>query len=421
MKTKQIPQQSKPHRRSRERGVALALALFAMAALLVGATGALFVSADDLQATRNYRGAQQVHFAAESGLTHALQNVNAVGIVDFQQELVDNWDDWLDDDEIEFEALPGFTYSVVPIADAANPSQLGWLRATATGPEGVSNVAVARVQQSNIPGTAPGAIYLANDDPTDSEFIGNNFYVDGNDYNLDGTPNPTGKATPGIAARNEENTLEAIDSLQDNGSQSDNVQGQGYQAGPPIIPSIKTAPTGASVDQLNNLIDTLLAQPGVNEYSNTTINNKNSATFNAPTCGIGCCEPPSNNPKISHFTADDLTIKGNGNVSGCGIMIVEGDFTIQGTLDFAGLVLVRGGTSIEPDSETGFLGNALLYGSLWTSNLNLLVGGSATVKYSSEALSFANSVIPPGALPAPLDVLALVDCAQVPAGTSGCP
>lgn len=405
--------------RDGERGVALALALFAMAALVVGATSALYVGSDNIQASRNYRGAAQAHFAAESALTHALQRVNAVGVINYQNEVVDEWDNWLGDDAQPF-TLDGYEYTVTPLGDATDPAERGWLRATATGPEGIVNVAVARVQQGNIPGVAPGAIYLANNDPTNSTFQGANFLVNGNDHNLDGTINPTSIPQPGIATRTETNTNEALASLGVDGL--DNIQGLGYQAGPPIVPSIKTAPAGANVSQLNALVDSLLEQPH-NTYDYTQINNKNSGSFAAPSCGIGCCTPPANNPKISHFTADQLNIKGNGNIAGCGIMIVDGDFVINGTLDFAGLIIVRGGTSIEPepDSELGITGSASIYGSLWTSNLNLTVGGSAMVKYSTQALAFANMVIPGGAVPAPLNVLALVNCAQVPAGTAGCP
>jgi hypothetical protein len=409
-----------PRGQGSEQGVALALAIFVMAALAVGATSALFVGSDDIQASRGYRGAAQAHFAAESGLSHAVQNINAVGIVDFEQQVVDNWDDWLGSAALPFPALTGFTYEVEPLADATNPAQVGWLRATANGPENVRNVTVARVQQSSIPGTAPGAIYLANDDPTNSNFVGNNFLVDGNDHFINGTPNPAGEANPGIATRNDTNTQEAAGSLNP-ANQLDNIQGLGYQAGPPIVPSIQTAPSAANASQLNALADALASQPGVYDSDTTQINNSNKTLFQSPTCYIGCCDGVTNSPKISHFTADSLVMKFNGNITGCGIMIVDGDLSIQGTIDFLGLIIVRGYTTIEPSSDLGIIGNATVYGSLWTSNLDLNVGGSAVVKYSSQALAFANEVISSGAFPAPINVLALVNCAQVPAGTAGCP
>ncbi len=103
-------------------------------------------------------------------------------------------------------------------------------------------------------------------------------------------------------------------------------------------------------------------------------------------------------------------------------MIVEGDLTIQGTLQFKGLVLVRGRTNVVQDpSETDITGNVTVYGSLWTQDVNLVVGGSAIVDYSSNALQLANQVGGGGTLPAALVVTSLADCAQLPAGVDGCP
>jgi hypothetical protein len=393
-----------------ERGVVLAAVIFSLAALLIGSAGALLIGSGDIQATRNYRGASQATFVAESALTHALQDVNAVGVISYENEVVDGWSNFLGSAPRDF-GVGGWQYAVQPVADPANPTQQGWFVASAAGPEGVRATAVASVARSNIPGTAPGAIYLANDNPTDATFQGNNFLVDGNDHNLDGTPG-TEPAVPGIATRNDTNTQQTIGAL--GGAQLDNVEGLGFQAGPPPVPAIQTAPSGASVGQLNALIDSLLAQPH-NAFNTTQINNSNNATFAG--CALGC---PSD-PKISYFTANELKIRGNGNIEGYGVMIIDGDLTIQGTLDFYGLILVRGETAINEDSELGITGNATVYGSLWTANLNLVVGGSALVNYSSQALAFADQVIPNGGFPTPLNVVALVDCSQVPGGLHGCP
>ena len=108
-------------------------------------------------------------------------------------------------------------------------------------------------------------------------------------------------------------------------------------------------------------------------------------------------------------------------MEGAGVLVIEGDLTIQGSLVFKGLVLVRGRTSVETDSETTVTGNAAFYGSLWTNDLNLRVGGSAVAKYSSAALALANAVGGGGALPAPLQITSLADCSQLPAATGGCP
>lgn len=397
------------HRTSRraERGVALPFALFAIVGLLIGSTGALLIGAGDVQATRNYRGAQQVHFVAESGLTHALQKVNAVGIVNFENEVVDNWANWLGTAPRAFPGLAGYTYTVTPVANPASPDNLGWLIARANGPEGVANTVVARVQQSNVPAASPGAVYLANDDPTETEFRGTNFELDGNDTNLDGSVG-SGADVPGLATRNETNTLEAISEL--SGSQYDGVLGLGYQAGPPEVPSVMTASTGPSVDQINTIVESLLALPGVNTSSNTSI--EGNAVF-------GTVEAP----EIWHFTAEELTVRGAGTVNGAGILIIDGNLSVLGTLDFAGLVIVRGETQIGQSADDGTIvsGTASIYGSLWTNNINMVVAGSALVQYSTQGLALADQAGQGGLLPAPLNVLGLVNCQQVPPGTSGCP
>ena len=93
----------------------------------------------------------------------------------------------------------------------------------------------------------------------------------------------------------------------------------------------------------------------------------------------------------------------------------------EGSLTFKGLVLVRGRTSVSSDNETTLTGNATFYGSMWTNDLNLTVGGSAIAYYSSDALALANLVGGGGALPAPLVVTSIADCAAVPSGSGGCP
>ena len=98
---------------------------------------------------------------------------------------------------------------------------------------------------------------------------------------------------------------------------------------------------------------------------------------------------------------------------------MEGDLTIQGSLSFSGLIIVRGRTRvIGTTTETG---NATLYGALWTNDLNLTIGGSAVMNYSSAALAFANQASGGMTLPTPVQLTSLIDCSQAVAGTSGCP
>lgn len=401
--TRRLPRRpgttSRSRRRPGQEGIALILALFGLATLLMMAATALVVGSGDLRATRNYRGAMQAHFVAESGISEALQVMNGPGVVHFRNDVVTPWLT-LWGGQRGFTPLWGFTYNVSSSATVGDEANSGQLVATANGPESVKNVVVANVKRSNIPSTAPGAIYLASDAATNSTFNGNAFTVDGNDHLMTGglTGNPP---VPGISTRNDTNTQETLSSL--SALQKDNVTGLGYIPGPPIVPSVKTSPAAPSTTQLNQMINDLLARPVENHPENQINGNATLGTTAAP--------------KIVHFTdAGGVTIKANGNAQGAGIMIVEGNLTIQGNFNFKGLILVRGTTQV-----TEVTGNATVYGSIWTSDVQLQVAGSAIVNYSQQALALANTVAGGGALPAPVTVTSLVDCADIPPHTGGCP
>jgi len=264
---------------------------------------------------------------------------------------------------------------------------------------------VARVTRSNIPSTAPGAIYLSQNGQTNATFNGSGFLIDGNDHNYTGGLANPNHAIPGLSTRNDTNTQEAINSLSTN--QRNDVIGLGYIAGSPSVPSILTSPAAPTPAQLNQVAADLLARPGVVSVSDTEVHG--TATFGTEA-----------QPQITYFNnSSGVTIKANGNSSGAGVLIVEGDLTIQGSIEFKGLIIVRGRTRVI--GTTDDTGNATVYGSLWTNDLNLTVGGSALLYYSSQALSLANQVSGGTALPAPVVVSSLIDCSQAVAGTGGCP
>src|SRR5579871_4515097 len=102
--------------RSRRRssgGFALVLVLFVLLTLALVTAGTLLGTSANLRATRNYRGAQQVHFVAESGISMALQKVNAVGVVNFQNDVVNQWAAVFGGTGAQpFAPLPGFSFTV---------------------------------------------------------------------------------------------------------------------------------------------------------------------------------------------------------------------------------------------------------------------------------------------------------------------
>jgi len=380
----------------------MAIALFTLMVFIVLAATSSLIASSDVRATRDARGGSQAHFAAESAIAEALQRVNAPGVVNFQNDVVGQWAGVWGAGTHTFGPVSGCTYTVTPVASATDPTNAGRLIATANGRESVHNVVVANVVRSDIPSTAPGAIYLANDQATNATFKGDAFSIDGNDHNYTGGAGPA-PPVPGLSTRNDTNRQEAVASL--DAGQKDNIRGLGF-SNSPLTPSIMTSPAAPSIAQMNQIIDDLLALPSVVPYGDNNINGHADFGTNAA-------------PQISHFTnTDGVTIKANGDASGAGIMIVEGDLTIQGNLHFNGLILVRGRTSVQ---VTEVIGNATLYGSLWTQDIDLNVGGSAVVNYSTQALALANQVGGTHPLPSPLKVLSLADCGMMPSGVGGCP
>jgi hypothetical protein len=388
--------------------VALVFTIFAVAALLVAITGALVTGSANSKASWNYRGASQAHFVAESAVTDALQNINGTGVINYQADVVNGWTTRWPTNYFprNFAPLNGFSYTVTTVA-GANPQNLGRLIATATGPDGLTNRVVADLMRSDKPSTAPGAIYLATDASVNSTFIGNNFLVDGNDHNYTGGYGPAG-AVPGISTRTDTNTQDALTSL--GNAQKDNVQGLGYQAGPPIVPSISTSPSAPTISQMDQFIADLQAAPGATVCPCDVLNN----SCTAPGCAFGN-PPPASPPLCTIVTAGDgneFEIPMSGNLNGCGVLIIDGDLEVKGTIGYKGMILVKGKLRV--------IGDATIYGTLWAQGIELDVGGSGIVYNSSQALALANNIIPAGALPTPMTVTSLADCAEVPAGVGGC-
>ena len=86
-------------------------------------------------------------------------------------------------------------------------------------------------------------------------------------------------------------------------------------------------------------------------------------------------------------------------------MIVENALNINGNFTFHGLIIVRGTTAV-----TDVTGSASIFGSIWTTDFNLTVGGHADIQYSSQALALAgNSGGGTNPLPAPVIVTSWLD------------
>jgi hypothetical protein len=370
-----------------ERGIAMALCLFVLAALSGMTVAALNMSRSDIVTARNYRSASQGLATAEAGLAHAIQIINQVGVISLHADVVNVWPGGA----APFGANPNpmqqktsYAYAVTIAADPYHPLDVNRALMTArgTGSDNSLRSVKAFVIKSDIPNAPPGAIYLATDSNTNATFNGNNFGINGNDVNFTNGLPGTATAVPGLTTRTETNAQEARNSL--NSTQKNNVQGLGFIPGPPATPSI-SAVNGPSSAQINQLITDLLTRPHVTLNDSHINGNAAYGTEAAP--------------QITYLNNGGGVTFGNGNVTGYGILVVENSLTLNGNLDFKGLVIVRGSTNV-----TQVTGSATVWGSIWTTDFNLTVGGHADVQYSSQALAIAHQAGGPGALPAPVKI-----------------
>lgn len=353
--------------RGREHGAALVATILMLASLFGLTVAGLTAAASSVQISNHYRSGVQALLAAETGILHSAKTLDGMGIIRFDNEVVPYWSTLFGTATRSMPGHSSITYSVSATADAGNPLQRMALLSTGNSPRNARRQVRAHVTLDGA--FSPGAIYLPGNSVS-TTFNGNSFLVDGNDYNVGGGLNPDGEDRPGIGVLNGGNVPTVSGAL--NGIQLDNVIGLG---GFPSV--LRTAgPTTARIT--NEIAPGILAIPGV--VTNPTLNGNDIFGTLA-------------SPQITHFTGD-VTI--NGNVTGAGILIVDQGLRISGDMSFVGLIIVRGTTQI-----TSVLGNATVLGSLWTTDLQLTVAGSAGVFYSSEALetmnaAFGGNVLPQG-------------------------
>lgn len=358
-----------------DRGFAMAGLLLAILVLTIAGTYSVMHSAIDTRITGHYDTGNRAFYAAESGLMHALNSMNGAGVLNFQSEVANRWDVLLGSGWFALPSDPKSGYSVAATADAANPRDRGVLVSTGRGPLAARRAVQMTLGKGAYAGP-PGAIHIAADTGVTSTFNGNAFEVDGNNRNRFGALVNDGRVIPGISTRNSQVANSVANSL--NHLQKDNVRGSGFSLSP-LTPSVMPA-GGPSVEQLDYFVAELLTNPTT--FTTSQRNFNGNATFGTLAA-----------PQVTYMTNPDVRL--NGNASGVGILIADGSINISGTLDFTGLVIVRGDTVINETGTTAdgttVLGNATILGSLWTGNLSIRVGGSAILDYCHECLMLVDS------------------------------
>jgi hypothetical protein len=360
-----------PNNRDDERGSSLVWTLLVVFSLLALTVASLLGTRFDTKISSNYQSGIQALFAAESGLFHAQELINERGVVNFDNDIIANWGSLFGSSTLAIQGYPQFTYSVAAASDSIDPANFMTLTSTGGAPNESRRTVAARLTVNGV--FSPGAIYLPGDSVSPN-FNGDSFLIDGHDTNLDGTLHPSGDV-PGIGTRAtaaQQGVLAAL-----SGQQADNVIGQGG------APSVRLS-NGFTTSQLDTVtVPAILAGPGV--VNNPALNGHD--TFGT-----------RDSPQITHFSTS-VTI--NGNLSGYGILIVDQGLTLSGSSTFTGLIIVKGTTQL-----TATQGDTTILGALWTTDLQLTVGGNASVTYSSQALALVNALFSTPVLPRRVRVVA---------------
>ncbi|MBI4517683.1 MAG: hypothetical protein HY699_17900 [Deltaproteobacteria bacterium] len=365
------------------RGFALFPTFLLLVLIASLAVTGLTLSSLDLRSTSHYRTGNQALVSAESGLIHGLSAMNTRGVQSFNLDVVQQWSTLWGASAKTMPSYSDYTYTVVVAADAANPDDRGTITATGTAPLQAQRRLRVALVRSGI-GGSPGALYLASDTLSASTFNGNSFNVDGNDHNTNDSLNPSGPLMPGISTRNDSVTSQLSGSL--NNQQKNNVLGLGFSSNP-LTPSVMTT-GGPSVADLDTMTSRILSKAGVVNISASNFNNSYNGSWGSEAA-----------PQITHLTAADVTI--NGNITGAGILIVDGSLTVSGTIDFIGWIIVRGDTvidangyayGIDNNDETTVQGTATIVGALWTGDMRVTVGGHANIDYCQSCMNLVDSI-----------------------------
>lgn len=364
----------RPPQRSGEHGFVMISTVLLLLLLATIGAASLTLSGIDLRTGTNYQTGRQAFFSAESGILHALGVINARGVQDFSADISDptEWGVLFGAATKTMAGDPNVSYTISVQADPADPMNAGFI--VATGASRLQGQRSVRVSLRKGLSADPGALYLANDLVVPAFGARDQFLIDGNDHTLTGDLNPAGPLKPGISTRNDAVTQAAIDTLSD--PQKLRVQGLGYDAST-NTPSVATT-DGPSVSQLDQIIDHILSTNAVNEVNDTVLAAGEYGTLAAP--------------QVTHLTNDHVRL--DGTMTGVGILIAEGEFTINGSANFIGWVIIRGDTVLNTNTadDTLAAGNATILGSLWTGDLVVQVGGSAIIDLCEECMSIANGL-----------------------------
>lgn len=366
-----------------EEGVALVTSLLVLALLALLAPIIVRRTADDIGRTESFKESRTAFYIAEAGLEQAKASVKAANFDSVLSGPDGSTATTSDNGTFSVAggstvtiggsqyiqvSFNGGTYSARFYDNNDGDSNLtkdvdgiGYINAIGSYKNSTKTIR-AMVRKQNInPSNFPAAVTLVG--PTASiTGQGSGFTVSGNGTATDGTADPNCTSQNGVATE----ASGANTTTTWGGGAQNQISGVGGTT--PDISNSQTTFTYTEALAFYNQI-----KPLATVQSDSTISGGTFGTIASP--------------QINYWSGN---LRTTGNVSGVGILIIDGDLDIQGSLDFQGVILI--GICSTCTGEIMGTGSATIYGAMVTgNNLNAAANftGNATIMYSCQALNNA--------------------------------
>ncbi|GEM_PF-3079174 len=364
-----------------DKGLALILSLFFLIALGLLAYVSVTFTSSDIKRGENSKQTRDAFYIADAGIEHAkftLKPLNfddvlaAGGILD------------LDGSGGATVTFNGGNYTVQVVDNDDGDSDLTLdsddilqISSTGTTSEGSTKQITALVKKFDLrPVDFPAAVSLVDPDG-DIEIASNAAYIEGNAYNYDPDPPNQPIDDPTCADKNGIATMDSSPDQTYQNNADDNITGTGG-----TTPNILTNDFTFTLQELQEIRNAFLPLATTTYIGDTSVS--------AVTLGTTA------NPIVA-YADESLTISGNS--SGAGILIVNKDFNVTGSLVYQGVILVGICDTCAGRFETG-IGGAEIYGAVVVANptgsnndeARIKMTGSANIYFSCDAIANATSL-----------------------------
>jgi hypothetical protein len=366
---------------SNENGIALILSIFFLITLgLLSYVSTRFTSSD-LERGEKSKQAMDAFYIADAGIEHAKFTVKPLS---FDDVLAAGGVLDLDGSGNATVSFNGGNYTVQVSdnddgdSDTTQDSD-GIIQIVSTGiaSDGTTKQITVLVKKFDLrPLDFPAAVSLVDPDG-DIEIASNATYIEGNAKNYDPDPPNQPIDDPTCADKNGVATMDSSPDQTYQNNADDNITGTGG-----TTPNILTNDFTFTLQEIQEIRNAFLP------LVTTTYNGDTS--ISAVTLGT------TSNPTVT-YADNSLTISGNS--SGAGILIVNKDLNITGSLVYQGVVLIGICDTCPGRFETG-IGGAEIYGAIIVANptsdnndeARIKMTGSANVYFSCDAIANATNL-----------------------------